>query len=146
MNIWSARLAGLGALCLLVIGGCETSPNAAFPTASAMGRACRRSAERGHCDTRAGSKIYTTNCTECHVARPIADYSVARWRHYVGIMAPRAGLQPSDRAALEAYVVTARQSLPPASASGVALKTLGPANNRSAGRRGAHECLLLVRD
>jgi len=53
------------------------------------------------------------------VARPIADYSVASWRHYVEIMAPRAGLQTSDRAALEAYVVAARQSLPPpGSASG----------------------------
>jgi hypothetical protein len=33
-------------------------------------------------------------------------------------MAPRARLQSSDRAALEAYVVAARQSLPQGSASG----------------------------
>lgn len=60
-----------------------------------------------------GRKIYTTSCTECHVARPVANYSVAQWRHYVEIMAPRAGLPPQDRAALEAYLIAARESLPP---------------------------------
>src|SRR4029079_8758407 len=115
MNIWSARLAGLGALCLLVTGGCETSPNTAFPTASAVGGRSGAGQSPDIATLERGRKIYTTSCTECHVARPIADYSVARWRHYVGIMAPRAGLQPSDRAALEAYVVAARQSLPPGS-------------------------------
>ena len=59
----------------------------------------------------------TRQVAQRHVARPIADYSVASWRHYVAIMAPRAGLQPNDRAALEAYVVAARESLSPASAS-----------------------------
>ena len=115
MNLWSARLAGLGALCLLVIGGCETSPNAAFPIASAVASHAGSAQGADIVTLERGRKIYTTSCTECHVARPIADYSVARWRHYVGIMAPRAGLQPSDRAALEAYVVAARQSLPPGS-------------------------------
>jgi mono/diheme cytochrome c family protein len=118
MNLCSARLAALGALCLLVIGGCETSPNAAFPTASAVAAHAGVAQSADIATLERGRKIYTTSCTECHVARPIANYSVARWQHYVGIMAPRAGLQSSDRAALEAYVVAARQSLPPGSASG----------------------------
>lgn len=59
-----------------------------------------------------GRKIYTTSCTECHVARPIAQHSVEQWRHFIGIMAPRAGLQPDDRAALEAYLIAARQASP----------------------------------
>ena len=118
MNIWSARLAGLGALCLLVTGGCETSPNAAFPTANAVAAHAGVAQSADIATLERGRKIYTTSCTECHVARPIANYSVARWQHYVGIMAPRAGLQSSDRAALEAYVVAARQSLPPGSGSG----------------------------
>ena len=117
MNL-SARLAGLGGFCLLVIGGCETSPNAAFPPASAVAARAGTGQNADIATLERGRKIYTTSCTECHVARPIANYSVARWRHYVEIMAPRAGLQPSDRAALEAYVVAARQSLPPGSASG----------------------------
>jgi hypothetical protein len=118
MNLWSARLAGIGALCLLGIGGCETSPNAAFPTASAVAAHAGAGHSADLATLERGRKIYTTSCTECHVARPIANYSIASWQHYVGIMAPRAGLQSSDRAALEAYVVAARQSLPPASASG----------------------------
>ena len=118
MNLRSARLAGLGAFCLLVIGGCETSPNAAFPTASAVASRAGAGQSADIATLERGRKIYTTSCTECHVARPIADYSVASWRHYVEIMAPRAGLQPNDRAALEAYVVAARQSLPPGSAAG----------------------------
>jgi cytochrome c5 len=118
MNMRSARLVGLGAFCLLVIGGCETSPNAAFPTASAVAGRAGAGQSANLAALERGRKIYTTSCTECHVARPIADYTVAGWRHYVAIMAPRAGLQPGDRAALEAYVVAARQSLPPTSASG----------------------------
>jgi hypothetical protein len=55
--------------------------------------------------------IYTTRCTECHVARTIANYSVSQWRHYLSIMAPRAKLATEDRAALENYVIAARESL-----------------------------------
>src|SRR5262245_30628627 len=118
MNLWSARLAGLGALCLLMNGGCGTNPNTAFPTASAVAARADAGQSPKIATLERGRKIYTTNCTECHVARPIANYSVARWQHYVGIMAPRAGLRSKDRAALEAYVVAARQSLPPGSAPG----------------------------
>jgi len=116
MNLRSARSTCFGALCLLVIGGCETSPHTAFPTPSAVVARAGAGQSADIATLERGRKIYTTSCTECHVARPIANYSVARWQHYVGIMAPRAGLQSSDRAALEAYVVAARQSLPPGSA------------------------------
>jgi mono/diheme cytochrome c family protein len=119
MNLWRVRLAGLGVFCLFLMGGCEISPNAAFPTASAVAARTGAGQSADIATLELGRKIYTTSCTECHVARPIADYSVARWRHYVAIMAPRAGLQPNDRAALEAYVVAARQSLPPGSAPGL---------------------------
>jgi len=37
---------------------------------------------------------------------------VEQWRHYIGIMAPRAGLEPHDRAALETYLLAARRSFP----------------------------------
>ena len=110
----TAHFFALGALCILALGSCESNPNTAFPTA----RAVAAHPGGGGRDLDAavlerGRKIYTTSCTECHVARPIAHYSVAQWHHYVEIMAPRAGLLANDRAALEAYVVAARQSLPP---------------------------------
>lgn len=103
---------GLGALCLSFLNGCQTSPSAAFPTAQSLAGG-KNGRGQAVSTLEAGRKIYTTSCTECHVARPVANYSVAQWRHYVGIMAPRAGLSPQDRAALEAYLVTARESSPP---------------------------------
>jgi len=110
MMIKSKRwlLAGC-AVCACVLSSCQISPNAAFPTAQAVASATRDS----EISTLArGRKIYTTSCTECHVARPIAQRSVEQWIHMVGIMAPRARLKPADRAALEAYLTAARKSQP----------------------------------
>lgn len=114
MKIWTSPCLAFGAFCLLVLGSCESQPNVAFPTASLI--AARSGGEHplDVATLERGRRIYTTSCTECHVARPIAHYSVAQWHHYVQIMAPRAGLPPADRAAVEAYVVSARESLPSA--------------------------------
>src|ERR1041384_3240416 len=105
-------LLGLSAVCLGLLSGCQSTPNAALPTAQTL-----TGAEAGQGSDIAtlerGRKIYTTSCTECHVARVIAHYTPAQWRHYVGIMAPRAGLKPSDRAALGAHVIAAREAMPP---------------------------------
>ena len=118
MKIEMALSGLIGLLSLLALGSCETHPNVAFPTARAVS-AHSSGAKSDLATLERGRKIYTTSCTECHVARRIADYSVPQWRHYVDIMAPRAGLPPSDRAALEAYVLAARESLPQNSASNV---------------------------
>jgi hypothetical protein len=118
MNLRTARLIGLGAWSVFTLCSCETNPNAAFPPALALAgtMGARQNADVATLDL--GRKIYTTSCTECHVARRIADHSVEQWRHFIAIMAPRARLQPADRAALEAYVIVARQSLSPSSALG----------------------------
>ena len=112
MNIRSAPWVGFALFCVLALGSCETNPGVAFPT----GRALTTRAGTGPSPSIEtldhGRKIYTTRCTECHVARSIGNYSIERWRYYVNIMAPRAGLEPSDRAALEAYLIAARQSMP----------------------------------
>lgn len=118
MKIKRAYRGLLGLLCLFALGSCENHPNVAFPTAGSI--SAHSSGGRSELVTlERGRKIYTTSCTECHVARNIADYSVPQWRHYVDIMAPRAGLPPSDRAALEAYVIGARESVAQNSASNV---------------------------
>jgi mono/diheme cytochrome c family protein len=101
-------LAG-SATCVCLLNSCQISLNCAFPTAQAVASAGRGSdistLERGR-------KIYTTSCTECHVARPIAQRTVEQWIHMVGIMAPRARLNPADRAALQTYLIAAREYLP----------------------------------
>ncbi len=111
MKIQKAHLFALGALCTLSFGSCESHPDTAFPTARAVAAPASGGNNLDVATLERGRKIYTTSCTECHVARPIAHYSVAQWHHYVEIMAPRAGLQPNDRAALEAYVIAARESV-----------------------------------
>ena len=108
------ELAFLGLIVLGTLGlaGCGTNPQSAYPTAQTLASS---GAAQGADETMlaAGRRIFTTSCTECHVARPVAQFSVAQWRHILGVMTPRAGLKPADRAALEAYLVAARESLPP---------------------------------
>ena len=110
MNLRTAHLVALGAVCLF-LGSCETNPNVSFPTAQTVATRTGAGQSANIATLERGRKIYTTSCTECHVARRIANYSVSQWHHYVGIMAPRAGLAPDDRIALESYVVAARESL-----------------------------------
>lgn len=98
-------------VCAAGFSGCETSPQTAFPTAQTITRSGAAPTTDVATLTR-GRKIFTTSCTECHVARPIAGYSVEEWRRNVSVMAPRARLNADDRAALETYLTAARKSLP----------------------------------
>ena len=99
-------------LCALGLIGCGTNSQNAYPTAQTLANSgAAHGADEATLAT--GRKIFTTTCTECHVARSMAQFSIAQWRHILNEMAPRAGLKPSDRAALEAYLVAARVSMPP---------------------------------
>ncbi len=89
----------------------STDPSKAYPTASAVSASAKSGQSADLATLEHGRKIFTTRCTECHVARTIANYSIPQWRHYLGIMAPRARLGTDDRAALETYVIKARESL-----------------------------------
>ena len=100
---------GLGAFGAMAFGGCAINPGTAFPTAQEV--ANTETGGGADISTLAlGRRIFTTSCTECHVARPIARLSVEQWRHVVGVMAPRARLSATDRSALEAYLIAARKS------------------------------------
>ena len=98
-------------VCLLRLDGCAAGSSAAFPTAQEIVR--KEGAELADTATlQRGRQIFASRCTECHVARRIDKYSVAEWHHFIGMMAPRAGLKPADRAALESYIISARESVP----------------------------------
>ena len=99
-------------LLLLSLTSCGTSPQIAYPTVQRLASSGEAS-DFDEATLAQGRRIFTTRCTECHVARPVAQFSAERWRYIVGVMAPRAGLNPADRAAVEAYLVVARDSLPP---------------------------------
>lgn len=114
MKLWEVQRATLGLLCLFLLGGCQsdlTNPNKAYPTASAVSASSKRGKSVDLATLERGRKIFTTSCTECHVARTIGNYSISQWHHYLGIMAPRAKLGIDDRTALETYVIQARESL-----------------------------------
>jgi cytochrome c5 len=110
MTTGKISLLGLGLAAVLVLSACQSGPTVAFPTAETVAAAQRR--DQGDVAIlERGRKIYTTSCTECHVARPIAQHSVEQWRQIIETMAPRAGLDGVDRVALEKYVFAARESL-----------------------------------
>ena len=88
-----------------------SDPRKAYPTASAVSASAKHGRSADLVTLERGRKIYTTSCTECHVARTIANYSVLEWRRWLDVMAPRAHLAGADRAALETYVIGARESL-----------------------------------
>ncbi len=95
----------------MLAAGCATDPKEAFPTGkSVLANSTVSGVSLGTLEL--GRKVFTTKCTECHVARPIGGYSAAQWRHYVGVMSPRAHLSVEEHAALESYLLVARASLP----------------------------------
>jgi mono/diheme cytochrome c family protein len=96
--------------CAILLDSCATTGVSDFPTAQQI--VSRRGAGSAELPAlERGRQIYASGCTECHVARPIARFSTDQWREIISAMAPRAGLQPDDRAALETYILSARASL-----------------------------------
>lgn len=110
LSMRKSGLLSLIALCVFGAVSCGTDSAALYPTATAIVGASP--SHRGNKEAFAlGRKIYTTRCTECHVARPIGQLTIAQWHHVVGIMAPRAELSQPEQSALEAYLVAARESM-----------------------------------
>ncbi len=59
-----------------------------------------------------GRRIYTTQCTACHIADPVDKYSASEWRKIVADMSPRSKLSPEQEQALLAYIHAAPKTLP----------------------------------
>ena len=91
------------ALICLVLAGCATAINQSYPAAELT---ARRTGGDVAMMAR-GRLIYTTSCIACHVARPVTQFSPAKWQELVARMAPRAKLASTDRVAVESYLVAA---------------------------------------
>ena len=52
----------------------------------------------------AGKGIYTTKCTRCHEAKPVADWTAQQWVPIINRMAPKARLDDTEKANVTAYV------------------------------------------
>src|SRR3954452_5225175 len=103
MKLRGLQWVSFGLSCLFLIGSCQSNlsdPRKAYPTAAAVFSGAPDGQSANLAMLEYGRKIYTTRCTECHVARTIANYTVPQWRHYLGLMAPRARLVPDERVAL----------------------------------------------
>ena len=94
-GLWRAPL-------LFLLGGCSGLEQAAPVVSASPGHS---SAELA-----AGRRIYTQQCTACHVAEPVSDYSRAEWAKILPDMAERTKLRADQIAALESYVLAVIQN------------------------------------
>ena len=58
-----------------------------------------------------GRAIFTRNCTACHSAHPVSQYSIAEWSEIIADMTPRAKLSAEKQSALLAYLTAARNNV-----------------------------------
>jgi hypothetical protein len=58
-----------------------------------------------------GRYLFASRCAECHVLPAIRSYPENRWPKIVNWMGDRAGLKPSDREAMTAYIVASHRQL-----------------------------------
>ena len=103
------------ALCALAslaaMPGCANLANVAPPVTVAMaGVSGGATAET----LIAGRRIFTTQCTACHSADPVADYPFAEWREIVAKMSKRSKLSVAEESALLAYLQAAPKTAGPA--------------------------------
>lgn len=52
-----------------------------------------------------GATIYTTKCTRCHGAKPVANYNTDQWTRILKGMIPKAKLTDAEAEQVTAYVM-----------------------------------------
>ena len=57
-----------------------------------------------------GKMIYATKCTQCHIAKSIANRSEAEWQTAINKMSPKAKLSQPEKEMLTHYIFTAREA------------------------------------
>lgn len=87
----------------LVFTGCANLETVAPPVAMIAARGNEPAS------LESGRRIYLENCTRCHVAEPVRDYSAARWPGLIADMAGRSHLSATQRHDVLAYVLAASQ-------------------------------------
>ena len=97
----------LGVAGVAFFGGCETI-SVAPPVTPALVAASHGASQA---TLNAGREVFAGSCTSCHAADPVGKHSPAEWRGIVDDMAPRAKLDPAERAALLAYISAAHASV-----------------------------------
>ena len=76
-----------------------------------MTREVVRVGERAHIDQRTlqqGRTLFVSRCIECHTLPVVSRYDPVAWPWLVNDMSARAGLRPSERDAVVAYILAVR--------------------------------------
>ena len=55
-------------------------------------------------DESMGRSIYSSNCTKCHAAKNVKNYTFARWESILKTMVPNAKLSSEEESYLVAYI------------------------------------------
>ena len=97
-------------LATALLAGCAM-PNLAPPVSPAMTARAGRPAST----LEEGRRLYTGRCATCHSIDPVGKYSAPRWREIIADMADEAKLTPTERDAVLAYLLAAREAPPPGS-------------------------------
>ena len=84
-------------LLMLGVSGCTNLETIAPPIAMLKG---------DHSSMESGRRIYLNQCTACHSAEPVRDYTVSRWPGIIDEMSPKAKLTPSQERDVRLYVAT----------------------------------------
>ena len=57
-----------------------------------------------------GRRLYTGRCAACHSVDPVTKHSPQQWHTIVDEMTPKAKLTPTEKSAVLAYIMAARQT------------------------------------
>ena len=101
------QLAGAALVSTVVaLSSCETVSSSAPTVASVM---VSKDADAQFLTQ--GRNLFVSRCIDCHSLPPISKYSSERWPGLVEKMSGRAHLQPTQRDAIVAYILAAREQL-----------------------------------
>lgn len=93
-----------------VLAGCAM-PNLAPPVSPAMSARAGRPASI----LEQGRRLYTGRCATCHTIDPVGKHSALRWSGIIAEMADEAKLTPTEKDAVLAYILAAREAPAPGS-------------------------------
>lgn len=100
----------MGLVSVSVYLGCQTLEQMAPPVGSEFqDLAARHSVDLATLEL--GRQIYLSDCVRCHSVEPIGRYSRGHWRKILPRMAQETKLDKQREAAVEAYVMLARELL-----------------------------------
>jgi cytochrome c5 len=90
----------------LILTDCKTSKSTTAPADTELAAAQKRWPDATTQSLQAGRTIYNEQCTRCHGAKPISQYSEQEWERIIGRMAPKAKLTADQTETLRRYILT----------------------------------------